>query len=69
VIIFPGSEEIDATEMSAEEAKNLIIQKARELGWSRFNVLVDGEPVTPAEFAEKYESARQIIVVKKDIAG
>ena len=64
-----GSEEIDVSRMSAREVVDLIIQKAREKGWSRIIVTIDGEPVSREEFEQKFASARIITVLRKDVAA
>jgi hypothetical protein len=64
-----ADEEIDISNMSASEVKELIKRKARELGWARVKVLVDGEEVSPEEFDEKFADAKVVEVVKADVAG
>ena len=64
-----GDTEIDVTGKTADEVKKLIVEECSKLGWSRVEVRVDGEPVPPERFAEKFATARVIEVVKKDIAG
>lgn len=51
-----------------DEIVEFVIQKARELGWRRFDVYADGELVSPNE-ADKLETANTIEVVKADVAG
>lgn len=64
-------EEIDVSSKSASEVKEMIIQKARERGWSRIEVKINDVPVTPEEFESKFNASEDITieVTKKDIAG
>lgn len=68
-ILIIGDMEIDVTNKTASEVKQLILEKAREKGWRRIEVLVDGVPVSPADFDNAFKNAKKIEVVKKDIAG
>ena len=65
-----GGEEIDVTGKTAQEVINIIKEKAREKGWTRVHVFVDGELVpSPNEFPDRYENAKIITVTKADVAG
>ena len=64
-----GGEEIDVSGMTATEVKDLILRKARERGWARIKVYIDGREVTPEEFMELFDGATTIEVYKADVAG
>ena len=71
-----GGETIDVSSMNPNEIKNMIINKARELGWRRIKVSINGQEVSPTEFEQKIEELKNqgipeinIDVTKLDVAG
>ena len=71
-----AGEVMDVSSMSSSEIKNTIIAKARELGWRRIKVAINGVEVSPTEFESKLEELKNqgvseivIDVTKLDVAG
>lgn len=67
--IVLGRDSYNVVFSTCEELVGRIKEMARERGWAKIKVFLDGDPVSPAAFCSKLHDGAVVTVAKYDVAG